>query len=217
MPAMTGRVVVDDLVDDRVRDRGRSAGDQVGPGLDPAADVAQRAGLAVADDDDEAVTDEHVDLAHLDLLGLVDVAGGLEHDEHRLVVDLELGTLVGVQRVLDGELVELELAPDGVELFVGRLVETEPDEGVLALAGCGHVGEGELTGLALPSLVQRAIDDHRGVVAPATTLPTSIARAQLAAAPEPRSITIPTTSIHSTNRTSGMKNRPPTSTITPTI
>ena len=156
-----GRVVVHHLVDDRVHDRGRSAGDQVGPGLDAAADVAQRAGLAVADDDDEAVADEHVDLAHLDLLGLVDVAGGLEHDEDRLVVHLELGSLVRVQSVLDGELVELELAPDDVELFVGRLVETEPDEGVLALTGCGHIGEGELTGLALPALVQRAIDGVR--------------------------------------------------------
>jgi hypothetical protein len=65
-----------------------------------------------------------------DLLGL-DVAGRLQHREHGVVVDLELGALVGLDGVLDGELVEVELAPDRVELGLVGLVQADPDEGVL--------------------------------------------------------------------------------------
>ena len=66
----------------------------------------QRAALAVPDGDDELVADEQVDLAGLDGVLLVDVPEGLEHDEQRVVVALDLGPLVGAERVLDGERVQ---------------------------------------------------------------------------------------------------------------
>jgi hypothetical protein len=59
--------------------------------------------------DDEVRADEHVQLAELDLLDLVEVAGGVQHQEQGVVVALELGALVGNDGVLDDELVELEL------------------------------------------------------------------------------------------------------------
>ena len=49
-----------------------------------------------------------MDLAELDRLGLVDVAGGAQDDEDRAVVVLELRPLVGVAGVLDRERVEVE-------------------------------------------------------------------------------------------------------------
>ena len=73
------------------------------------ADLHQLRGLAVPDGDHEAFIDEEQDLAQLDDLDRIDVAGGLEHDEEGVVVDVELGPLVGVDGVLDRQLVEIEL------------------------------------------------------------------------------------------------------------
>ena len=66
--------------------------------------------------------DEHVDLAELDLLDVVDVAGGSEHDEQGVVVAFELGALMGDDRVLDGQRVEPELVRRAcaISVSVGR-------------------------------------------------------------------------------------------------
>ncbi|HEY3766513.1 MAG TPA: hypothetical protein VGL44_15235, partial [Gaiellales bacterium] len=69
-------------------------------------------------------------LAELHVRLRLEVAGRLQDDEQRLVVDLELRPLVGRDRVLDGEVVQRELLPDGLELLAGRLVQPDPDEGV---------------------------------------------------------------------------------------
>ena len=47
---------------------------------------------------------------------VAEVAHGLDDEEERVVVDLELRPLMRADGVLDGQLVEVELAPDGVEL-----------------------------------------------------------------------------------------------------
>ena len=78
---------------------------------------------------------EDVHLAELDGLGLVDVAGRAQDAEQRVAVALELGALVGVDRVLDGELVEVELARDLGELLVRRAVEPDPGDPAGAPAG----------------------------------------------------------------------------------
>ena len=62
----------------------------------------------------------------------------------RVVVDLELRPLVGVDRVLDRELVEVELAAHAVELLLGRLVQPEPHERAVALAGLERIRQPEL-------------------------------------------------------------------------
>lgn len=50
------------------------------------------------------------DLAEQDLLALVDVARGPQHDEESVAVPLELRPLMRLHRILDGELVQVERA-----------------------------------------------------------------------------------------------------------
>ncbi len=120
----------------------------------------------MADRDHELGADEEHDLAELDGVVGVDVAGRLEDHEQGVVVDLELGPLVGVDGVLDGQLVEAELAPDRVELGLVGLVQTDPDKGVLGAAGLIGLVQGQLARLALAVLVDRAVDDHGACIVP---------------------------------------------------
>ena len=87
----------------------------------------------------------------LDGVGLLHVAGGLEDHEQGVVVDLELGPLVGVDGVLDGQLVEVELAADRVELGLVGLVQADPDEGVLGVPSLVRLVQGDRTRPPLPS------------------------------------------------------------------
>jgi hypothetical protein len=134
----------------------RAAAKEVGPLLEPEPDLVEGR-LPVPDGDDEPVADEEEDLAELDLAALP--AGRLEHEEERVAVELELRPLVRLDRVLDGQLVQVELAPDRVELARARLVEPDPDEcvGPERLVG---VLQGKLAGPAPPLLVHGAVDDH---------------------------------------------------------
>ena len=82
----------------------------------------------MADRDHELRPGEDVHLAELDRLGLVDVARGAQDEEQRVAVALELGPLVGDDRVLDRQLVQVELARDGRELLARRAVEPDPGD-----------------------------------------------------------------------------------------
>jgi magnesium transporter len=75
--------------------------------LHPQADVVKRR-LAVADRDDEIVADEDLDLAELDGLLDFEVARSLQDEEERVAVDVELRTLVRLDRVLDRDIREIE-------------------------------------------------------------------------------------------------------------
>jgi hypothetical protein len=110
--------------------------------------------------DDEPVADEGQDLAEDDVFLLGEPAGGLEDEEERLTVDLELGPLVSLDRVLDGEFMELELASNRLEFGLVRLEEADPDECIGCAAGLERVVEGQLAGAPYPVLVDRAVDDH---------------------------------------------------------
>jgi hypothetical protein len=81
--------------------------------------------LAVTDVDEEAVADEHLGLAELDLLHVVEVAGRLEHQEDRFVVALQLGHLVGLEGVFDRQRMELEGGADLGELGLCRLEQAD--------------------------------------------------------------------------------------------
>ncbi len=157
-------VSVDDVVEDRVERHPRPVPEQLRPPLDPLADLAQ-ATVAVADGDDEAGVDEEHQLADLDHLLGVHVAGGLDDDEQGLAVELDLGPLVGLDRVLDRQLVEVELAGDRLELLRRRFDDAEPDEApVVALGGGARLVEGEVVAAATV-LVDGAVDDHTGSIA----------------------------------------------------
>ena len=63
----------------------------------------------------------------------------------RVVVALQLGPLVGVDGVLDGQRVQPELRGDTGEFGLGRLVQTDPDEAAVRartrrIASCGAAG-----------------------------------------------------------------------------
>lgn len=59
--------------------------------------------------DHEVRADEHVQLAELDLLDLVAVPRRVQHHEQGVAVALQLRALVSHDRVLDGQLVQVEL------------------------------------------------------------------------------------------------------------
>jgi hypothetical protein len=118
---------------------------------------------AVAHGDDEVLAREEVDLAGLDGVLGVDVPEGLEGEEQAVGVALELGSLVGLERVLDRQRVQPERLRHLTELTLAGLVETDPDE----VAVVGRLGPqlvelvGEAVDLhALTLAVERTVDDH---------------------------------------------------------
>ena len=80
----------------------------------------------MADRDDEALAGEDVGLAECHVIALE--LGGPQHHEQRIAVELELGPLMGVQRVLDRQRVQLELGLDLPQLRLVWLVKADPDE-----------------------------------------------------------------------------------------
>ena len=80
-------------------------------GLEVQAHVVQRAALAVANGDHEALAGEDHHLADLDRFAAVHVTSGLEHEEQRVAEHLELRPLVGVDRVLDRQRVSSKRLP----------------------------------------------------------------------------------------------------------
>ena len=118
-------------------------------------------GLAVADGDHEVRPGKDVYFSELDRLGLVDITSRAQDAEQRGAVPLELGALVCVHGVLDGELVKVELAGDVGELRVGRAVETDPDgPAALATESC-HLRDVRRVDGSDPFAVDGTIDDHR--------------------------------------------------------
>ncbi len=64
--------------------------------------------FAVPDGDDVPIADEDTELPGLDRVALVDVPEGAQYDDDRVAEALDLGALVGLERILDGELVQVE-------------------------------------------------------------------------------------------------------------
>lgn len=139
-----GGVAVHDGVEDGVEDRLGTVGEQIVVPFESPAHRREVRRLAVPDRHHEGRADEHVQLAEFDGLRRVEVASRLQDDEQRVVVPLELGPLVGLDGVFDGQLVQAELAREGLELAAVRAVETDPRHPVglraKALVGLGQRG-----------------------------------------------------------------------------
>ena len=130
------------MVDHRVRDgmhhRERAQPHVLGIRIHSLADVREPTVVAVPDRHHEIAADEDHDLAGLDDLasqqgGLVwHVVEGLEHQEQRFVVTLQLGPLVSAYRVLDGQRVHAESVADFLHLMLSGSVQADPGEGFLA-------------------------------------------------------------------------------------
>jgi hypothetical protein len=88
------------------------------------------------------------------------IPDGLDHHEQCVVVALELGPLVGFQRVLDGELVQPEGLHDGLDLVGVRFMHTDPHEPVAALLDLpDRLGMRPAAGEAFAVDVHRAVHD----------------------------------------------------------
>jgi hypothetical protein len=154
---------VHDLVEHGVEHGAGPEGQQVRVGLQAPPHRLERAALAVPHRDDEVLADEQHDLADLDVGGLVHVAQRLDDHEQRVAVELELGALMGVDRVLDRERVQLQLVGDLVELRRGRLVQADPHEAVaLPARGVQGVAQVAVDVVAAALTVDGAIHDHGG-------------------------------------------------------
>ena len=110
------QVGLDDGVEDAVRHHAGPVGEAFGLRLEVAPEVGQGNGVAVSDDEDVPGRAHHRDLAELHRLGLVEVAGGTQHDRQRVADHLDLRTLVRGLRVLEGQRVDPERLARGVEL-----------------------------------------------------------------------------------------------------
>ena len=91
------------------------------------------------------------------------VASRLQHHEEVAVVHLELGTLVGGDGVLHGELVQAELLAHRLELLVGRLVQADPHEAVRLAGRLERQLERQLAVAALAVGVDGAVHDHAAI------------------------------------------------------
>ena len=128
-----GTVLVDDLVEDGVEHRLRAERQQFGGRLHPFAHPGQVRGFGVTDRDDEVRSDEHVQFAEFDPFLVVDVAGRAQHHEQDVVEALELGALVPLEGVFDGQVVQAELCGDGAYFPLRGPVHADPGEAVVRL------------------------------------------------------------------------------------
>ena len=72
------------------------------------------------------MADEHRGLAISDLAALE--MGGAGDDEQLVAIDVDLGQLVGLERVLDRQRMEVVLLLQDAHLLDGRVGDADPDE-----------------------------------------------------------------------------------------
>jgi hypothetical protein len=119
-------VVVDDEVEHRMEDVVLPVGELPGAGLRLLPHGRVRSRGAVADGDDVASSDEDLGLSERD--ASLNELGGPHHHEKAVAVSLDLGTLVGVPGILDGEPMQPELGLHLFEELHRGLVEADPDD-----------------------------------------------------------------------------------------
>ena len=128
-------VAVDDDVEQAVEQEADAVGGEVGRAVPALEHGVDREPVVLADRDEPALVDERVDLGLVEAPCLGVDAHGMAREEQVGRVVVELGSLVGAEGVLDGELVQAELAGELVELLLGGSAEVDPDRGCRALRG----------------------------------------------------------------------------------
>ena len=134
-----GPVVVDQRVDDPVHQRSRAFAEQLAvPRADPGQ-LVDRSGFPVMDGNQEPRRQEEVHV-----LGLEAVLAGLEvyaveNQIEVIAVRLDLGMMNLVERVLDGELVDVEDVRQEPRLLGRRVVHDDPEKNVLPRVEPGRV------------------------------------------------------------------------------
>ena len=120
-------VAIDDEVEDRVRGVIGPFGEPLGHGFQPRAQIVMRAGRADPHRHQEIAAEENRGLPVADVLPLFDRRGARD-DKQVLAVDLDLGDLVGIERILDRQRVEAELGADQLHLRVAGIAQSDPVE-----------------------------------------------------------------------------------------
>src|SRR5690606_20425365 len=128
--------------------------------LQPPAHGRERGALPVPHGHHEPVAEKDHDLPRGDRVALRLVGDRFQHDEQRVVVDLQLGPLMGLEGVLHGQRVQPELARDQVELVRIRLVQPDPDEAARRPRLVQRVGEVPGRLRPPPLAIHRTVDDH---------------------------------------------------------
>src|SRR5574337_2102062 len=129
------QVAVDDEVEDGVQHVIDAVFQERGRSFEVMAKVRMGARRSVPDADDKSFADEDRGLAVGDLV--VDEMSGPRNDKKLVPVHVDLGELMGGERVLDRERMEAVVVLKPPELRFGRLEEANPDE-FRALLGAGN-------------------------------------------------------------------------------
>ncbi len=110
----------------------------------------------------EVRTGKDGDLAGLHLIGVIDVPEGLQDQEQRLVVQLQLRPLMSVCRVLHGQGMQREDLGDQIQFCPAGAVQSYPHEVVVAstVAGGAQILQIRLQRDAGTLPVQSYVDDH---------------------------------------------------------
>ncbi len=117
----------------------------------------------MTDGHDEVRTDEDVHLSELDLLDVIQVAGGAQHDEQRVAVAIQLRPLMTQERVLRSEWMKPELGDDLAHLGLRGPVQPDPGDAAALVNGLETLGETRRIRRAFSVDVHREIDEgHAG-------------------------------------------------------
>ena len=117
-------------------------------------------------------------------------ASGAQNEKQCVAVVFELGAVVDIQGVRDGELGQVELARDGGELLLGGVIGADPGDARAVAAGGVELGQRVGRTHTLAFAVDGAIDDHRDQDTPRTRgddLPQGGGRRPVGLAPATRS------------------------------
>ena len=150
------QIAVDDEIEDGVKHIVDAVHQQGGRCLQLLAQGFMGAGGDVANTDDVMAADEHRGLAIGDLFAFE--MGGAGDDEQLVAIDVELGKLVGLERVLDRQRMEVVLLLQEVQLGVGRVGDADPDELGLVLGARDLLVDRHLAN-ALAVTIEKGGDD----------------------------------------------------------
>ena len=152
-----GEVAVDDRVHQRVEHVGGAEPQQIRLLFAALADVHEPAPRIPSNRDDVAPADEYRHLAGVQFV-VLDL-DRVHDDEDRVAVLFDLGPLVAVAGVLDGELVQTEHFLHRFDLGGVGILQRDPDETVRPADVLADLADGDVGDL-FPVLVGRAVDEH---------------------------------------------------------
>jgi hypothetical protein len=102
--------------------------EQLRVGLQPPAHLGQVGLVGMTDGDHKLGSEEQMYLAQLHDLDRIDVAGRPQDHERRFVIAFQLRSLVRVDGILDGQVVQIELLGNGVDLIGAGSQQPDPTE-----------------------------------------------------------------------------------------